>query len=559
MAKPATTDRPSEEGAGATPPTSEAPLEPTSDASRDRRAIAKRAGVVGLCTLLSRVLGLARDLVFAALFPRGETDLFFVAFTIPNALRQLLAEGALSASFVPVLAQVEERRGPRAAEALYAKLRGAMWIVLIATSALGVAGAPWLCELFAAGFHARAGAFDKTVAITRVVFPYLLFMGLAALGAGALQTRRRFAVAAFAPGLLNVAMIACALALPPLFVARGVDPILALAVGALVGGALQVLAQLPELRRAGFGGALRIDVRDDDVREVVRRILPMTLGLMIYEIDLVLSRRFLSECGEGANSYFYYAQRLCDFPQGVFSLALATATLPSLASLVARGDRREVAKTAAHALRLALFVALPATALLVALARPIVIGAFARGAFDAASVEGTTRALWVQALGVVLVAVVRQVVPVFYALGNTRTPVLISGLDLMAFIAIALSLRGTLGHVGISWAVTGSSFVQMALLLVALRRLLPDLHARDVAKSALKSAIASIVAALVAFYAAAAATSLPRLPHVGGLLPVTAGGIAFALAFLTVGRAVGHEEQRQLVGAVMRRVRRARA
>jgi putative peptidoglycan lipid II flippase len=529
------------------------------DASRDRRAIAKRAGVVGLGTLLSRVLGLARDLVFAALFPRAATDLFFVAFTIPNALRQLLAEGALSASFVPVLAKVEAQRGPRAAEALYAKLRGAMWIVLVVTCVAGVAGAPWLCELFAAGFHARPGAFEKTVAITQVVFPYLLFMGLAALGAGALQTRRRFAVAAFAPGLLNVAMIGCALALPPLFLARGVDPIFALAAGALVGGLLQVVAQLPELRRAGFAGPLQFSLRDEDVREVVRRILPMTLGLMIYEVDLVLSRRFLSECGEGANSYFYYAQRLCDFPQGVFSLALATATLPSLSSLVAKGDRREVAKTAAHALRLALFVALPATALLVALARPIVIGAFARGAFDAASVDGTTRALVVQGLGVVLVAVVRQVVPVFYALGNTRTPVLISGLDLLAFVAIALTLRGPLGHVGVSWAVTGSSFVQMALLLVALHRALPDLHARDLALSAAKSTIASCLAAIAAFFAAAAAFGLPRLPYVGGLVPVIVGAVVFLAAFLVVGRAIGHDEQRQLVGAVMRRVRRSRA
>ncbi len=561
MAEPAaaSTDRPSELSPA---PESRADLGARSEASRDRGAIAKRAGVVGLGTLLSRVLGLARDLVFAGLFPRAATDLFFVAFTIPNALRQLLAEGALSASFVPVLAKVEAQRGPRAAEALYAKLRGVMWIVLIVTCVGGVAAAPWLCELFAAGFHARAGAFEKTVAITRVVFPYLLFMGLAALGAGALQTRRRFGVAAFAPGLLNVAMIACALALPPVFLARGVDPIFALAVGALVGGLLQVVAQLPELRRAGFGGALRFDLgifRDQDVREVVRRILPMTLGLMIYEVDLVLSRRFLSECGEGANSYFYYAQRLCDFPQGVFSLALATATLPSLSSLVAKGDRREVAKTAAHALRLALFVALPATALLVALARPIVIGAFARGAFDAASVDGTTRALVVQGLGVVLVAVVRQVVPVFYALGNTRTPVLISGLDLLAFIAIALTLRGPLGAVGVSWAVTGSSFVQMALLLIALHRALPDLHARDLALSAAKSTISSCLAAIAAFFAATAAFGLPRLPYVGGLVPVLLGCAVFGAGFLLVGRAIGHDEQRQLLGAVMRRVRRRRA
>jgi putative peptidoglycan lipid II flippase len=529
------------------------------EATRDRQSIAKRASVVGLGTLLSRALGLGRDLVLAALFPRAATDLFFVAFTIPNALRQLLAEGALSSSFVPVLAGLDAKDGKKVAEEFYAKLRGAMWIVLVLCTVAGFAAAPLLCELFAAGFHARAGAFEKTVGLTRAVFPYLLFMGLAALSAGALQTRRKFAVAAFAPALLNVSMIVAAFTLPPVLAARGIDPLYALAIGALVGGFLQVVAQIPALRRAGFTQKLRIDLKDPNVREVIRRIGPMTLGLMIYEIDLVLSRRFLSECGEGANSYFYYAQRLCDFPQGIFALALATATLPSLSALAAKGDRDELAKTAAHALRLALFVGLPATALLAALAKPLVIAAFARGAFDATSIDGTSRALVVQGLGVFAVALVRQLVPLFYALGNTRTPVLVSGLDLLAFIAIALTLRGPLGHVAISWAVTGSSIVQMLLLAWFLQKSLPELRLRAVLPSAMRTLVASVAAAAGAFGAAWVTARAPRVPFVSGLLPAMVGGVAFVVIFVIAGKLLGNEEQAQLTAGLARRLRRGRA
>jgi putative peptidoglycan lipid II flippase len=527
--------------------------------SDERKSIAGRAGLVGAGTLVSRVLGLGRDLVLAAFFPRAATDLFFVAFTIPNALRQLLAEGALASAFVPTLAKVEEEEGAARAEEFYARLRGVMWLVLIVVCVLGVIGAPLLCELFAAGFHARSGAFERTVAITRAVFPYLLFMGLAALGAGALQTRKKFGVAAFAPALLNVAMIVCAIALAPVLGRHGIDPLYALAIGALVGGALQVWAQMPDLRRAGFTARLQLNFSDPRLKQVLTLIAPMTLGLMIYEIDLVLSRRFLSQAGEGANSWFYYAQRLCDFPQGIFALALATATLPALAKLVARGDRKEVANTAAHSFRLALYVGLPASALLVALARPIVTAVFARGAFDQASIDGTSAALIVQGLGVVVVAMVRQLVPLYYALGDTRTPVIVSGLDLAAFIAIALSLRGPWGHVAVSAAVTGSSIVQMGLLMMLLRKRLPELRWSMIGKSVVTAGAAAVGAGAIGFGAAWLARPAMSLRAVGGLIPAIVGATVFGLAYLALCRVFGNEEQAEIVGGVRRRLARRRS
>ncbi len=524
------------------------------DAKKDRAALAGRAGWVGAGTLVSRVLGLGRDLVLAASFESRATDLFFVAFTIPNALRQLLAEGAVSSAFVPVLAKVEKEGGAAAAESLYAKMRGAMWLVLIATCALGMLGAPWLCEAFAAGFHARPGAFERTVSLTRWLFPYLLFMGLAALGAGALQSRKRFAIAAFAPGLLNVAMIAGALLAPWLIAPKGIDPLYGLAIAALVGGALQVAAQIPSLRAAGFGRSIRIDLGDPAVREVIRRIGPMAIGLMIYEVDLVLSRRFLSEAGEGANSYFYYAQRLCDFPQGIFSLALATAALPSLSRLAASGEREELGKTAAHAVRLALYVSIPATVAMAGLARPNVIAIFARGRFDAVSVEGTSNALLVLGLGVVLVALVRQLVPLFYALGDTKTPVLVSGLDLLAFIGLALGLRGRLGYLGVCWAVTGSSLVQAALLAFALGKKLPELRfGRDVVPSALRATASGLVALGIARLV------LRSWPARHGLLVALVVDAVFLGAYFVGCAWLREPEQAALAAGLSRRLRRRSA
>src|SRR3984893_1051695 len=193
------------------------------------------------------------------------------------------------------------------------------------------------------------------------------------------------------------------------------------------------------------------------------------LDIFFYYVDLVLSRRFLSELGIGAQSYFSWAMRLCDFPQGIFAMALSTAALPSLSALAAKGDRGELARTWAHGMGLALFAALPASALLVAVGEPIVVTLFQRGAFDAQAAHETARALAWQGAAVWTVTAVRQTVPALYALGDTRTPVVVSAIDLAAFVALALALRGPLGHVGISIAVGGSSAVQMVLLLVGLK------------------------------------------------------------------------------------------
>jgi putative peptidoglycan lipid II flippase len=507
-----------------------APEPSTELGEAERRALAGRAGVVAAGTLLSRVLGLVRDQTLAALFSRGQTDAFWVAFTLPNALRSLLGEGAASSAVVPVLAEVRAHDGDDAARRFFRAIRGVSLLALVVVTVLGVLATPWLVELFASGMHARPGAFERTVVLTRWVFPYIFFMGTAALGMAALNTYGRFFAAAFAPGLLNVAFIVCALLLPSVFLAHGIDPILALALGALVGGLLQVVAQWPSLHRIGFASLPRLDFRDARVLQALARLVPMMLGIGIYSVDLVLSRRFLSELPEGAQSYFSWAMRLCDFPQGVFVLAMQAATLPSLSKLAAARRLDEVSRTYAYAMRLCLFVALPATALFVGLAHPLVVTLFQRGAFDATSSVQTGRALVAQGLGIWTVAAVRQLLPVFYALGDTRTPVIMSALDLLAFIAAAVLLRGPLGHVGVGLAVTLSSAVQMVLLWIGLGRRMPSLRLAEIGVSAARTCAASGIAIVLARVSAGATPSGDGA--IARLLPGAIGAVVFVAAFL---------------------------
>jgi putative peptidoglycan lipid II flippase len=518
-------------------------------ATEERGKLVARAGVVGAGTLASRLLGLGRDMALAAIFGREETDAFFVAFTIPNALRQLLGEGAVSSAVVPVLASRLETGGDTAARALFARVRGVSRLALLAATALGMVFARPLTELFASGYHARPSEFERTVAFTRTVFPYIFFMGTAALGAAALNAKRRFAVAAFAPGLLNVAFLVAAFALPAVLEAHGVERWYAIAIGALAGGLLQVVAQWPALRRIGYAGVPVLDLADPGVREIFRRIAPLTLGIGVYYIDLVVSRRFLSELGPGAQSYFSWAMRVCDFPQGIFVMALSTAALPALSTLAARGATGELAKTYALGMRLALFVAIPASLALVALSRPLVVALFQRGEFDARAAEETARALFWQGAGIFTVAAVRQLVPVFYALGDTRTPVVVSVIDLAAFIVLAYVLRGPMGHAGVSLAVTGSSAVQMVLLFVGLRLRLGTVRAAEVGSSAARTIAASLLAAVAGWGVARLLT-----PEGGRALPGVAGGCAFVVIFLVAAWGLRAPELATLGAGVRRRL-----
>ena len=527
----------------------------------ETRRIARRAGIVAAGTLASRLLGLLRDLTIAAVFTRAVTDAFFVAFTIPNVLRQLLGEGAVQNAVLPVLVEVREREGEDAARRFFRAVRGLSLVILVAVSALGVGFAPVLVGLFAGGYAEIPGQLERTVHLTRWVFPYILFMGTAALGSAALNTYHRFVATSLAPTLLNVAFVVFALTLPPFLGANGYETGLALTWAALVGGVLQVVVQWPSLAKIGYLEAPSFAFSHPGVREVLRRMGPMLFGMGVYYVDVMLARRFLSELGVGAQSYFGWAMRLCDFPQGIFVMALSAAALPSLSRLAARRDHAELGRTFAFGMRLALFVAIPATALFVGLAEPLVVLLFQRGAFGAESSSETARALVAQGLGVWLVAAVRQLLSVYYAIGDTRTPVIVAALDLLAFIGLALGLRGIFGHVGVGLAVSGASALQALLLALLLARKMPEVLGHGVLLSALRVSIASggavaagrYVARSLAPQAAQAGSQLDRA------LPGILGALAFGVSFLVFAALLRSPELITLRDELRKRLTRGKA
>lgn len=526
-----------------------------SDPASEKRAIAGRASVVAAGTLFSRILGLVREQVLAATFTPIVTDAFFIAFLIPNTLRQLLAEGAVQNGVLPVLAKVRQEQGEERARQFYRSLRGLSLVVLLGVVVGGVLMAPTLVEVFAGGYHKYPGQFERTVTLTRWVFPYILFMGTTALGMAALNTYRRFVVTSYAPALLNVAFIACALLLPSWFSARGIDPTAALIAGVLVGGVLQAVAQWPSLRSIGYHQLPRLNLRDDAVRDVLRRMTPVLLGFGIYYVDVIVGRHLLSDEGIGAQSHFGFALRLCDFPQGIFVMAIQSATLPSLASLAARQALDELRETFALGLRLALFVGLPASMLLVCLSEPLVVLIFERGHFSAESSFETARALVAQGAGVWMVAAIRQLVIVFYALGDTKSPVWVSGIDFLAFVGASLALRGPLGHVGISWAVTIASAVQLVLLGYRLRSkfagsLLTSTEWLGIGKLAIATSVAGLGADALARMASVYEVSKSTL--------ALAGTFVFFALYLATASALRCQELLVLVEPVRRRLGKGR-
>lgn len=538
-----------------TPAVTEAAEQPAPE--EGGHTIARRAGVVAAGTLTSRVLGFARDMALAAVFPTGATDVFYVAFTIPNALRVLLGEGAVAAAVVPVFGEVRAKEGEEAARAYFARLTGLLALVLAIVSALGVLAAPLLVSVYAAGYLLEApDKYADTVALTRVVFPYIFFMGLAALGMGGLNALRRFAVPAFAPALLNVALIAAAFLLVSPALSLGLPAVGALAVGALIGGALQLLAQWPSQRAAGLLRAPRLSLRDPAVKKTLALMVPVLAGFGVYQLNTMLGRTFLSFSDEGAQSYIYYGQRLVEIPQGMFALAIAGASLPTLTDLRQKGDVARIRELFGYSLRLTLLLAIPSSVILGVLAEPIVAVAFGRGAFERADVLETARSLVWQAAGVWAIASVRTVLPLYYAFNDTRTPVIASAVNLVVFSGAALALLGPFDHVGVAMALGLAGVAQLVTLLALLRRKVGRLGLRAVGASAARAAAASAAMGgacwAVARYGdwARGGSSVTNLLVLGGAL--VAGGATFLIA----ARLLGAPELDELLRAVRRRLAR---
>ncbi|GAB4389237.1 MAG: murein biosynthesis integral membrane protein MurJ [Thermodesulfovibrionales bacterium] len=460
----------------------------------EKRRIARAAGLMSAATFISRVLGYARDMLFAFHFgASGLSDTFFVAFRIPNLLRELFAEGSMSSAVIPVMTEYGAK-DPGEARRL---LRVAFTFIVAVVGALTVAGvifAPAIVTLIAPGFLRDPEKFSTTVLLTRVMFPFLLFVSLAALSMGALNVRRVFFVPALAPAALNVVTIAVLV----LLAARASTPVLAAAVGVLLGGAAQFLFQAPALARQGYSLRPDFSFRHPGLRQIGRLVLPMTLGMAVSQINLVVTNILASFLPGGSITYLFYSMRLIQFPIGVFGVAMGMAALPSLSEHAVRRDMESLREDFSFALRLLLFVCVPAMAGLIALREPIINLLFQRGLFDYSATRGTAEALLFYSLGIWAVVGVRIVAATFYSMQDTRTPVRVAAVALTVNVLASLALMGPMRHSGLALAHAISSTTNFLLLFYFLRRKLARVDARKILRSLARIAAASALMGLFA-------------------------------------------------------------
>ena len=434
--------------------------------SEEDSTVARPAGTVAFFTFLSRILGLFRDMVVAFSFGAASyADAFFVAFRIPNMLRRMVAEGALTASFLPVYVDYLEHREPEDAQRVVNIVFTLLLMVLSAITLVGVLFSPWIIHLFAPGFVSVAGKFELAVSLNRIVFPYIFFVSLVALCMGILNAKGHFAAPAASPILLNVFMI-----LGALWISRWFHvPIYGLAVGVLLGGVFQLLLQLPALAGKGVRFRLDFSFRHPAVRRIGILFLPAAFGAAVYQLNIFVSNILASFLPEGSISYLWYASRLLEFPLGVFGMALATAAFPSLSQQSSRQDAARFRRIFEDTLGLITFVTLPAMVGLIVLRVPIVEVLFQRGAFEAWTTQRTADALLYYCIGMWPIAAGRIVVSAFYSVQDTRTPVKLSFIAFVANAILSLLLMGPMLHCGLALANSLAAILNAGMLFYCFR------------------------------------------------------------------------------------------
>ena len=455
--------------------------------------LTKRAGIVSAGTFASRILGLLRESIMAAIFPKEAIDVFQVAFMIPNSFRRLTAEGAFSISVTTVYAKLRATADADAQKQFLSALYGFSITFLGILAILGSCNAYWLTKAAGPGFVDIPGKFELATSLTRTMFPYIFFISLTSLAMGLLNASGHFFSPAFAPVFLNLSIIASMLGLSGWLPAIGLAPVYALAFGVLAGGVLQLALQLPSLRRLGLLARPTFTLRNPHLRRVIRLTLPMILGAAAYILNLYIASAFASGLGEGAVTYIGFSSRLMELPLAVLVMAISTAALPSLAALRGQGRTDDMKQVYNHAIRLGLLVATPAMIGLWALAEPIIVVIYQRGRFSYEDAVNTAHALKWLALGMCSVALLRQTVPVFYAIERVRIPVIMTLVNIVVYVVSALILRGPYGYVGLCMALALSTTIQALALVVILRLTIGKLGMGRVALNWLRLLAASAV------------------------------------------------------------------
>ncbi|MBY6206642.1 MULTISPECIES: murein biosynthesis integral membrane protein MurJ [Halomonas] len=423
--------------------------------------------VVSSMTMVSRVLGLVRDVVIATLLGAGQgADAFFVAFKIPNFMRRLFAEGAFNQAFVPVLSEYSTTRTRDEVRELLNAVCGSLAAVLALITALAIVAAPWLTWLFAPGFARDPEKLALTADMLRLTFPYLLLISLTAFAGSVLNTWNRFAVPAFTPVLLNLSLIGAALLLTPLMS----EPSMALAWGVLIAGAAQLLFQVPFLVRLGLMPRPWPNFAHEGVRRILKLMAPALFGVSVSQINLLLDTILASLLAAGSVSWLYYSDRLVELPLGVFGVAIGTVILPALSRRHAEASTEHFSQMLDWALRAVLLLGLPAALALALLAEPLLITLFHYGAMTDNDIVMAAMSLRAYALGLVAFMLIKVLAPGFFARHDTKTPVKVGIVAMVANMVFNLILIWPLAHAGLALATALSAFLNAGMLAWLLRR-----------------------------------------------------------------------------------------
>ena len=530
------------------------------NAGRERPNVARNAGMVSLAVMASRVLGLVRDQVFAIFFGAGfYYDAFLTAFRIPNLLRDLFAEGALSAAFVTTFTQVLATKGEKEAILLSNRVATLLIVLIAVISIIGWWYAPAIVQVLAPGFYDVPGKAEITIQLTRIMIPFLLLVALAAQAMGILNARGRFGIPALASAFFNIGSIVGGLLLGfVLGPAIGLSAIAGMAYGTVIGGFLQFAVQWPSLVRTGFSYRPMISISDPGVRQIFRLMGPAIIGTAAVQINVFVNTNFASSIidpatgavANGPVSWLSYAFRFMQFPIGVFGVAIATASLPPLSRSSAQADYNVFRQVLAHSLGLVFLLCVPSAVGLAVLGRPIVALIFEHGRFTAFDTAQTGDALAAYSIGLAGYAAVKVLSPAFYALGDARTPMLISlGSIALNYVMNSL-LVGPLGHVGLAFSTSTVALANFILLALFMRRRIGRLDGSRLGMTLLRICAASAAMAAAAWLGSEFCASLPLAGITLRLVRVSVSMFLAAVVFYAACRMFHVEELEEAIDAV---------
>lgn len=450
--------------------------------------IVKAAGAISLATTLSRILGYIKDMILAKYFgATGLSDVFFVAFRIPNLLRELFAEGSMSSAVVPVLKEAQVKEGQEETKKIVKSLFTFIMVIVGIITLLGIILSPLIVKLIAPGFTENLEKFNLTVLLTRIMFPFLLFISLAALTMGSLNTNNVFFVPALAPCFLNIAIIIIVTGFSSFFF----NPIVSVAVGVTLGGLLQWLVQAPQFYKSGF--SFGFTAFHPALKKIIILVIPTTVAMAVNQINIFVSTIIASFLPEGSVTYLYYSMRLIQLPIGVFGVAVGMAVLPTLAQHVAEGNKVQLTKDFTFSLKFLFFLTIPSTFGLIMLKEPIVNTLFQRGAFDITATINTADALLFYSLGILGTVGARTITATFYSLQDTKTPVICATVGMITNIAFSILLMNNMKHNGLALAYSLAATVQFLMLSIFIKKRIWELSFSSLFPSLLKSSLASLM------------------------------------------------------------------